>query len=48
MMDDFGNTFYDWLTKPESAAAFIRFTLSDEAIAARTRDEDLRQYGVIA
>lgn len=48
MMDDFGNTYYDFLIRPDVAAAFIRFTLSDEAIAAKTRDEDLRQYGVIA
>lgn len=49
-MDDFGFTYYDFWqpASRQSVYSFIRFSLSDEHVASKVSDEDLREYGVIA
>lgn len=47
MQDDFGNAIEIDRITPQTHA-FVRFTLSDEAVACRVADPDLRTWGVIA
>ncbi|WP_157721156.1 hypothetical protein [Burkholderia ubonensis] len=47
MQDDFGNEIQIDVVAPQTEA-FVRFTLSDDAIACRVVDSDLRTWGVIA
>lgn len=47
MQDDFGNVIVTDDLTPQTQA-FVRFTLTDEAVACRVTDPDLRTWGVIA